>query len=76
MKSYLNSEIPPPIMQGSPPPPEMRMPFIDWDRPPWNRWAFQRVREFLPTAPVRRGDHVSALPEAHEPIENVAFEAS
>ena len=76
MKSYLNSETPPPIMQGAPPPPEMRMPFIDWDRPPWNRWAFQRVREFLPTAPVRRGDHVSALPDAHQAIEHVTFEAS
>lgn len=75
-KSYLNSETPPPIMQGSPPPPDMRMPLIDWDRPPWNRWSFQHVREFLPTAPVPRGAHVSVLPDAIEPIEEISFQSA
>jgi len=27
----------------------------DWDRPPWNRWSFQHVREILPTVEVWRG---------------------
>lgn len=74
MKSYKNSETPPPIMQGSPPPPDMRLPMIDWDRPPWNRWSFQRVREFLPTAPIRRGDVISALPAAYEDVESLSFQ--
>lgn len=74
MESYRNSDTPPPIMQGSPPPPEWRVPFMDWDRPPWNRWAFQHMRALLPTAPVRRGPAVSALPEAPEPIGDVTFE--
>lgn len=30
-------------------------PKADWDRPPWNRWAFQHIREILPTAEVWRG---------------------
>ncbi|WP_299881453.1 serine hydrolase [uncultured Sulfitobacter sp.] len=60
--SYKNSEVAPPIMKGAPPPPEQRLPRIDWDRPPWNRWAFQRVQEFLPTAPIRKGEKTSSLP--------------
>ena len=59
--SYKNSETAPPIMQGAPPPIEQRLPFIDWDRPPWNRWSFQRVSEFLPTALIRKGKVVSPL---------------
>ena len=64
MSSYRNSDPAPPIMLGTPPPPDMRVPMIDWDRPPWNRWAFQHIREILPTAPIRRADHPSALPAA------------
>ncbi|TGT56684.1 class C beta-lactamase-related serine hydrolase [Mesorhizobium sp. M00.F.Ca.ET.170.01.1.1] len=53
MQSYRNSDPRPPIMQGSPP--AMVLPKLEWDRPPWNRWAFQHIREFLPTAEVWRG---------------------
>lgn len=74
MESYLNSEPAPPIMKGAPPPPEWRLPMLDWDRPPWNRWSFQHVREFLPTARVRRGEAASALTAAPEAIEAVAFD--
>jgi CubicO group peptidase (beta-lactamase class C family) len=31
-------------------------PRAEWDRPPWNRWSFQNVRELLPTAEVWRGN--------------------
>ena len=75
MDSYLNSQTPPPIMQGMPPPSEWRVPRIDWDRAPWNRWSFQNIQQILPTAPVRRGTAVSTLPEAHEPIEEIGFDA-
>ena len=61
MKSYKNSDPIPPIMQGSPPPPEMRPPMIDWDRAPWNRWAFQHVREVVPTRAIRRAVQPSVL---------------
>ncbi len=56
MTSYRNSDPRPPIMVGSPPPVEWRIPKLDWDRPPWNRWAFQNISQILPTAPVSRGD--------------------
>jgi CubicO group peptidase (beta-lactamase class C family) len=37
------------------PAPSRPVPKLDWDRPPWNRWAFQHVREILPTVEVWRG---------------------
>ena len=64
MHSYKNTDPAPPIMVGTPPPPDMRLPMIDWDRAPWNRWAFQHVREIVPTAAIRRADVASPLPEA------------
>jgi CubicO group peptidase (beta-lactamase class C family) len=53
VSSYLNSGPHLPIMKGSPP--ALIPPKMDWDRPPWNRWSFQHVREILPTAEVWRG---------------------
>ena len=54
MSSYRNSDARPPIMQGAPP--QLVPPRMDWDRPPWNRWTFQNIRQVLPTAEVWRGD--------------------
>jgi CubicO group peptidase (beta-lactamase class C family) len=54
MTSYRNSDPAPAIMQGSPP--QMVPPRLDWDRPPWNRWSFQHIREILPTVEVWRGN--------------------
>ena len=41
-----------------------QVPRLDWDRAPWNRWTFQNIDLILPTAPVRRGAQVTALPQA------------
>lgn len=61
--SYRNSDpAPPPIMQGCPVPPEWRIPAHDWDAPPWNRWAFQHIRELVPTVAVPRGGTPWHLP--------------
>ncbi len=61
MKSYRNSDPRPPIMAGSPP--SLVPPRMDWDRPPWNRWSFQHIRELLPTVEVWKGaGHASRLP--------------
>ncbi len=73
MPSYKNSGPVPPIMQGSPPPPEVRVPFNDWDRAPWNRWTFQHVSEMMPTARIRRGDKVAALPTAVGSLDALAY---
>lgn len=77
MKSYRNAGPRPPIMAGSPVPPKWRVPRADWDRPPWNRWSFQHVREILPTVGVDRGEGpASALPQARQDIGGIAFEAA
>ncbi|MCR5858247.1 serine hydrolase [Mesorhizobium sp. J428] len=71
MTSYRNSDPRPPIMQGSPPP--MIPPRIDWDRPPWNRWSFQHIREILPTVEVWKGSgHASRLPRAERDLDMLA----
>ena len=74
MKSYKNSEIPPPIMQGFPSDQFMRFPRMDWDRPPWNRWTFQHINEFMPTARVWRGSGPArVLPRQEETITDISF---
>lgn len=75
MHCYKNSEVGPPIMIGTPPPPQMRVPLIDWDRPPWSRWAFQHIRELIPTAAISRGDKVSDFPEALGDLNDFQFTA-
>ncbi len=63
-------------MQGSPPALEHRVPAIDWDRPPWNRWTFQNMSQVLRTAPIRRSrtPQVSnPLPCALQNIEQLSF---
>jgi CubicO group peptidase (beta-lactamase class C family) len=51
------------------------IPRADWDRAPWNRWTFQRVREMVPTTQVWRGDGpASPLPVALRDIDTVRFE--
>lgn len=71
MSSYKNSEQPLPIMQGSPP--ALVPPRMDWDRSPWNRWAFQNVRQILPTAEVWRGaGPVRVLPRDDRDLDYLA----
>ena len=73
MRSYRNSDPIPPIMQGSPPPADMRPPLIDWDRAPWNRWAFQHVSEIIPTARILRGATASDLPVASGNLDDFSY---
>jgi CubicO group peptidase (beta-lactamase class C family) len=71
MPSYRNSDVMLPIMQGSPP--ALVPPRMDWDRPPWNRWSFQHVREILPTAEVWRGNGpVRTLPRVDFNLDGLA----
>lgn len=61
-------------MTGFPVSSENRLPIEDWDRPPWNRWAFQHVREFLPTAEVWRGSgEVWQLPQQPVDLDDLHF---
>ena len=75
MASYRNSEPRPAIMTGSPP--AAIVPKLDWDRPPWNRWAFQHIREILPTAEVWRGSgHAKKLPRNERDLDGIAVASS
>jgi CubicO group peptidase (beta-lactamase class C family) len=45
------------LMVGAPPFTAERLVTLEnWGRPPYNRWAFQHVRELIPTARIPRGD--------------------
>ena len=58
-------------------PPAMIVPKLDWDRPPWNRWAFQHIREILPTVEVWRGSGPSRpLPRAERDLDDLPVEDS
>ncbi len=53
------------LMQGFPPDPEGRVTLANWRRAPFNRWAFQHVRELVPSADIANDPGaVRALPSA------------
>ena len=60
----------PALMTGPPPfPPEARVTLANWQDPPFNRWAFQHVRELIPTARISRGDGpAQPLPRAERDV--------
>lgn len=60
-------------MQGHPPPPEWRVPRADWDRAPWNRWAFQNIRKILPTETIARGPSVTLWATDPQDFSGVSF---
>ncbi|MBX7434588.1 beta-lactamase family protein [Mycobacterium sp. Y57] len=48
-------------MAGFPPPPESVATLENWQQPPFNRWAFQHLRELIPTQRIAPGPEKSAL---------------
>jgi CubicO group peptidase (beta-lactamase class C family) len=51
-------------MTGFPPAPGSQVTLANWRTPPFHRWAFQHVREILPTAEIANApDEVQALSE-------------
>src|SRR5271170_251452 len=65
-------------MTGAPPfPPQSRVTLANWQDPPFNRWAFQHVRELIPTARIARGDGPAwPLPRAERDVLGLRFEDS
>ena len=63
------------LMTGAPPfSPGSRVTLANWQDPPFNRWAFQHVRELIPTARITRGDGpVWRLPRAERDLSGVRF---
>jgi CubicO group peptidase (beta-lactamase class C family) len=53
------------LMQGFPPAPDAQVTLANWRKPPHNRWAFQHVRELVPSADIANDPGgVRDLPEA------------
>jgi CubicO group peptidase (beta-lactamase class C family) len=65
----------PALMAGAPPfPPQSRVTLANWQEPPFNRWAFQHIRELIPTARISRGPGpVWELPRAERDVLGIVF---
>lgn len=62
------------LMVGTPPPEASRVTLGNWQYGPYNRWAFQHVRELIPTVVVARGDGaVAPLPKRLQDIGALSF---
>src|SRR5215469_2357228 len=63
------------LMGGAPPfPPEALVTLGNWQEPPFNRWAFQHIRELIPTARISRGDgRPRPLPRAERDLSDLRF---
>jgi len=63
---------PDPMRPGGP-----MIPRTEWDFAPYNRWTFQRHREFVPSASIWRGPGpVLQLPERLTDIDGIEFEVA
>ena len=62
-------------MSGAPPfGPQSRVTLANWQDPPFNRWAFQHVRELIPTARIPRATGpVWRLAADHRDIAGIRF---
>ena len=65
----------PALMTGAPPFREQsRVTLANWQDPPFNRWAFQHIRELIPTARIARGEGPAwPLPRAERDILALRF---
>jgi hypothetical protein len=62
-------------MAGAPPfGPESLVTLENWQRAPFNRWAFQHIRELIPTARIARGEGPAwELPRSERDLAGIRF---
>jgi CubicO group peptidase (beta-lactamase class C family) len=61
-------------MTGFPPPPEGQVTLANWRTAPFNRWAFQHVREIVPSADIPNApERVWALPSRSADFSTFSF---
>ena len=60
------------LMQGFPPAPEAQVTLENWRNPPFSRWAFQHVRELLPSADITN-DPVNVRQLLSNPIDRARW---
>jgi CubicO group peptidase (beta-lactamase class C family) len=64
----------PALMTGVPPfPAQSLVTLANWQDPPFNRWAFQHVRELIPTARIARAADPAPLPRAERDLQRFRF---
>ncbi len=66
------------LMTGEPPfPAASQVTLGNWQDPPFNRWAFQHIRELIPTARISRGPgRPLRLARAEQDISGLAFRSA
>jgi CubicO group peptidase (beta-lactamase class C family) len=68
---------PPALMAGVPPFPDQSLVTLaNWQDPPFNRWAFQHIRELIPTARIARPAAPAPLPRAERDVLGFRFRNS
>jgi CubicO group peptidase (beta-lactamase class C family) len=63
------------IMRGSPAAPQAQVTRANWRTYPAIRWGFAHVREFLPTAEVRRSPQPTAIASSPRDLARLGFES-
>ena len=64
------------LMVGDPPPLDRLVTLANWQDPPFNRWAFQHVRELIPTARIaKREGRPWTLPRDERDLSRVRVRA-
>jgi hypothetical protein len=62
------------LMSTFPPPPEESVTLANWRQPPFNRWAFQHVREIVPSAEIANEyDDLWRLPPVDGGLDGLAI---
>jgi CubicO group peptidase (beta-lactamase class C family) len=63
-----------PLMTGFPPPPESQVTLANWRTAPFSRWAFQHVREIIPSADIPHApERIWVLPSAPAELSTFSF---
>lgn len=63
------------LMDGFPPAPEGQVTLANWRTAPFNKWAFQHVRELIATADIANDpENVRALPADRQSLDGITFE--
>ncbi len=64
------------LMSSFPPPPEQRVTLANWRQPPFNRWAFQHVREIVPSADITNEvDDLWRLPPVADQLDGLEIDS-
>ena len=62
------------LMSGAPPfRGQAQVTLANWQDPPFNAWAFQHIRELIPTARIAPASDPAPLPRAEQDLSGLAF---